>query len=117
VSNTAGTIKVYGNYQIGDNLENGHSISHCNIHFMRASATMDLLLSATSFTSRVVSRGVLIVSQMVAGATATIDLCAGTLTIAADCTGGVIDLYGDCAINDLAGGAVTVNDHRITSHS
>jgi len=117
LSNTTGTIKFYGNCQIGGNLDNEGSISHCNIRFMRASATMDLLLSATSLISRVISRGLLTVSQMVAGATATIDLCGGILTIAASCTGGTIDLYGDCAVNDLAGGAVTVNDHRIPGHS
>jgi len=78
---------------------------------------LDCNSSVDSATSRIVNRGSLTVNNMVAGATAIIDLCGGTLTIAATCTGGTITLYGDCKLVDLSGAAVTVVDERVPGHA
>ena len=107
-----GTIAISGSCKIGGKLQNKVSLTGGAISFTQPNPDLDLITSATSVTQRVVSRGSLTVKQMVAGATAIIDLSGGTLTIAATCTGGTIDLYGDCEITDLAGGVVTINDHR-----
>jgi hypothetical protein len=108
----AGHIEIAGDCIVGYEMSNEHVITLCNIRFTQPNPTMDLSLAASSKTERVVSRGSLTVTRMVAGATAIIDLCSGTLTIANSCTGGTITLYGDCALVDLAAGAVTINDHR-----
>jgi len=135
LENGDGTISIHGNCHVGRNLTNGSSsfytygtcyVGHdlqnegdmdpCRVQFTSSDPTMDLQLSGGSTTFGIVSRGSLQVSQMAAGDEAIIDLCGGILTIAADCTGGTINLYGDCGLNDLSGAAVTVNDNRIPGH-
>jgi len=112
ITNT-GFLNMYGDCSVGQLITNSKSITYSAIRLVSSNPTLDLGLSATSVTERIISRGSLIVAKMAAGATAIIDLCGGTLTIAATCTGGTITLCGDCKVTDLAGGAVTVNDHRV----
>jgi len=112
LTNTTGHIFIDGDCQIAGALANQHSLQYGTIKFTAPNPTLDLGLSATSVTERIVSRGSLTVARMVAGATAIIDLSGGTLTIAATCTGGTIDLYGDCDIVIVPGGVVTINDRR-----
>lgn len=104
-------ITVHGIFQIGGNLDNSKSVIG-SIKFTNPNPVIEMI-SGYSATNRVVSRGSLRVTNMVGGATAVIDLCGGVLTIDSDCTGGTIDLYGDCElVNNSVSPFVTVNDHR-----
>jgi hypothetical protein len=111
-----GYIAVHGKLRVGGDLYSESEIDGCAIEFTKSIAALHLSSNSTSI-QRVVSRGSLTVSDMVNGAYAMIDLCGGVLTIDVGCTGGTIDLYGDCSLVDNSGGAVTVNDYRIPGHS
>ena len=113
----AGSVYIHGTCQMWTDLLNAGNVAHGTFKFTQPTPTLNLLSSATSVTERIVNRGSLIVANMVAGATAIIDLSGGTLTIAASCTGGTITLSGDCKLTDLAGGAVTVVDERVPGHA
>ena len=115
IVNTTGHIVIRGDCVLSGNLTNEHFFGFGTIKLLAPNPTIDMSLGATSTIQRIVSRGSLTVAKMVAGATAIIDLCGGTLTILVSCTGGVIDLYGDCAL--VNAGATTVNDYRIPGHS
>lgn len=135
-NNSSGQIEIHGNclvgadvfqataggdIRVGGELRTGlGSITNAGKIYSTAIVTaggIDLLLSATSDTQRIIMRGSLTVHQMKAGAKATINIYGGVLTIAASCTGGTITLFGDCKVTDLSGGAVTVVDGRIPGHS